>query len=203
MNGDFKNRGREGSSTFGDMKRYLLSLVLIAAILQSKAQFDTVLITKKASAGEDSLIALFKRKDWNKYVDYMHPSVVEMVGGKESFVTTLQQTMKALESAKFEAFKNGRVLQITKANGQYQCVVESFIQMTLNGVTISGSSYDLAFSIDGEKWTFLRIDQTLTPETIKQLVPELSPDLKLPKSQFEQGKSLEEFMKAYQLQYLN
>ena len=203
MPGGFENDGGEGSIIFGYMKYYLLSVILIATTLQSGAQFDTALVSKKASAGEDSLIALFKRKDWNKYVSYMHPSVVEMVGGKENFVTTLQQTMKELESAKFEAFKSGRVLQITKANGQYQCVVESFMQMTLNGVMISGSSYDLAFSTDGEKWTFLRIDQSLTPETIKQLVPELSPDLKLPKSQFEQGKSLEEFMKTYQLEYLN
>lgn len=185
------------------MKYCLLPIVSMAMTLQSLAQFDTALISKKASAGEDSLIALFKRKDWNKYVSYMHPSVIEMVGGKESFVSTLQQSVKALESAKFDTFKNGRVLQMVKANGQYQCVVESFMQMTLNGVIISVSSYDLAFSTDGERWTFLRIDQTLTPETIKQLVPELSPDLKLPKSQFAQGKTLEEFMKTYQLEYLN
>ena len=188
---------------FGSMKHYLLSIILIALVFQSNAQFDTLFISKKASAGEDSLIALFKRKDWNRYVDYMHPSVVEMVGGKEKFVTTLQQSMTALESAKFDAFKNGRVLQTTRANGQYQCVIESFMQMTLSGVIISGCSYDLAFSTDGESWTFLRIDQTLTPDTIKQLVPELSPDLKLPKSQFEQGKTLEEFMKTYQLEYLD
>lgn len=185
------------------MKYYLLPIILFAATLQSAAQFDTVLVSKKASAGEDSLIALFKKKDWNRYVDYMHPSIVEMIGGMEKFVSVLQQTMNALDGAKFEAFKNGRVLQIIKANGQYQCVIESFMQMTLNGMLVSGSSYDLAFSTDGEKWIFLRVDQNLTPETIKQLVPELSPDLKLPRSQFEQGKSLEEFLKTYQLQYLN
>jgi hypothetical protein len=191
------------NTKFGNMKHYLFAVFFIALAFQSNAQFDTLIISKKASAGEDSLIALFKQKDWNGYVNYMHPSVVEMIGGKEKFVTTLQQTMKALESAKFDAFKNGRVLQITRANGQYQCVIESFMQMTLNGVIVSGSSYDLAFSTDGEDWTFLRIDQSLTPETIKQLVPELSADLKLPKSQFEQGKTLEEFMKTYQLEYLN
>ena len=185
------------------MKRYLLSIFLMVLVFQSSAQFDTLLISKKAHVAEDSLIALFKRKDWNNYVNYMHPSVVEMIGGKEKFVSILQQSMKALESAKFDAFKNGRVLQITRANGQYQCVIESFMQMTLNGVIISGSSYDLAFSKDGESWFFLRIDQSLTPETIKQLVPELSPDLKLPKSQFQEGKTLEEFMKTYQLEYLN
>lgn len=192
-----------GYSIFDCMKRYLLIIILTVIALQSFAQFDTVMISKKASAGEDSLIAMFKRKDWNRYVSYMHPSVVEMIGGKENFVSTLQQTMKALETAKFDVFKNGRVLQVIKENGEYQCVVESFMQMTLNGVMITGSSYDLAFSTDGESWTFLRIDQTLTPETIKQLVPELSPDIKLPKSQFQQDKTLEEFMKTYQLEYLN
>jgi hypothetical protein len=133
----------------------------------------------------------------------MHPSVIEMIGGKEKFVTTLQQTMNALEAAKFDVFKNGRVLQIVKIKEQYQCVIESFMQMTLNGNVVSGSSYDLAFSADGDQWTFLRIDQSLTPETIKLLVPDLSPDLKLPKSQFQPGKTLDEFIKAYQLEYIN
>ena len=185
------------------MKNYLLLIVFIASCIQSQAQFDTLFISKKASAGEDSLIALFKKKDWKSYADYMHPSIIEMVGGKENFVTTLQQSMKALEVAKFDAFKNGRVLQIVKTNGQYQCIIESFMQMTLNGMLISGSSYDLAFSTDGNEWKFLRIDQTFAPETIKQLIPELSTDLKLPKAQFQQGKTLEEFMSNYQLEYLN
>jgi hypothetical protein len=185
------------------MKYYLLAIVLTSLATQSRAQFDTTLISKKASAGEDSLIALFKRKDWDNYANYMHPSVIEMIGGKEKFVTALQQTMSALEAAKFDAFKVGRVLQIVKVNEQYQCVVESFMQMTLNGTIISGSSYDLAFSTDGNKWTFLRIDQSLTPETIKLLVPDLSPELKLPKPQFQPGKTLEEFMKTYQLEYGN
>ncbi|HWI93343.1 MAG TPA: hypothetical protein VNT20_18820 [Flavisolibacter sp.] len=185
------------------MKRYLFAAIFISLAAQLHAQFDTLSISKKASASEDSLIALFKRKDWHNYANYMHSSVIEMIGGKEKFVATLHQTMNALESAKFDAFKNGRVLQIIKANNQYQCVIESFMQMTLNGNIISGSSYDLAFSDDGDKWTFLRIDQSLTPETIKLLVPEISGDLKLPKSQFQQGKTLEEFMKTYQLEYLN
>jgi hypothetical protein len=111
--------------------------------------------------------------------------------------------MNALEAAKFDVFKNGRVLQIVKIKEQYQCVIESFMQMTLNGNVVSGSSYDLAFSADGDQWTFLRIDQSLTPETIKLLVPDLSPDLKLPKSQFQPGKTLDEFIKAYQLEYIN
>lgn len=185
------------------MKNYLLSIVFIASCIQSQAQFDTLFISKKASAGEDSLIALFKRKDWKSYADYMHPSVIEMVGGKESFVTALKQSMKTLETVKLDVFKNGRVLQIIKANDQYQCVIESFMQMTLNGMLITGSSYDIAFSKDGNDWKFLRIDQSFTPETIKQLIPELSPDLKLPKAQFQQGKTLEEFMSNYQLEYLN
>lgn len=188
---------------FDNMKRYLFVIVLFSLVAQSHAQFDTLSISKRASVSEDSLIALFKRKDWHNYANYMHPSVIEMMGGKDKFVTALHQTMTALESAKFDAFKIGRVLQIVKANNQYQCVIESFMQMTLNGTVIAGSSYDIAFSADGDKWTFLRIDQSLTPETIKLLVPDVSPDLKLPKSQFQPGKTLEEFMKTYQVEYLN
>jgi kynureninase len=175
----------------------------MVAASESKAQFDTAAISRKASVKEDTLIALFKRKDWNNYANYMHPSLIKIIGGKEKFVTVMQQAMTTLNNVSFDAFKNGRVLQIVQSDDQFQCVIESFMQMTLAGILVSGSSYDLAFSKDGEKWTFLRIDQNQTPETIKQLIPELSSDLKLPKSQFQQGKTMEEFIKGYRVEYMN
>jgi len=184
------------------MKTYLF-VIFLAFAFQSSAQFDTAAVSKKASVGEDSLIAIFNRKDWVSYANYMHPSLIKITGGKEKFVTILEQAMKALDGAQFDAFKNGRVLQIIKTNGQYQGVIESFMQMRFSGILMSGSSYDLAFSNDGDSWTFMRIDQKQTPETIKQLIPELSPDLKLPRSQLQQGKTLDEFMKTYQVEYMN
>lgn len=184
------------------MKLYLSVLCLIIS-LQSKAQFDTLSIRKNALAGEDSLIALFKKKDWASYANYMYPGLIKMFGNKEKFVSFLEQTMNGLANAEIEIFKNGNVLQLLKVSNGYQSINETFMQMKYNGILISGSSYDVGFSEDGVHWTYFRINERATADQINQIIPELSPELKLPKPQMQSGKTLEEFMAAYQLQYLN
>jgi hypothetical protein len=184
------------------MKRYFILLLVIVFSFKGKSQLDTLLLSKNIYAAEDSMIALFKRKDWKTYADYMNPTVIEMLGGKDSFVKYLQEQMKILDEADMQIYKTGKILQLVKINGQYQCIVESFIQMKMSGMTISGSSYDIAISDHGLKWTFFRITETATTAQIKEIFPGLSPDFKLPRAQM-QRKTLEEFMTTYELKYLD
>ena len=184
------------------MKRYFILLIVIVFSFEGKSQLDTLFLNKNIYTSEDSMIAIFKRKDWKTYADYMNPIVIEMLGGKDGFVKYLQEQMKILDEADVQIYKVGKILQLLKINGQYQCVVESFLQMKMNGMTISGSSYDIATSVDGVKWNFFRITETATSAQIKEIFPELSPEFKLPRSKME-AKTLEEFMTTYELQYLH
>ena len=184
------------------MKRYFILLIVIIFSFEGKSQLDTLFLNKNIYTSEDSMIAIFKRKDWKTYADYMNPIVIEMLGGKDGFVKYLQEQMKILDEADVQIYKVGKILQLLKINGQYQCVVESFLQMKMNGMTISGSSYDIATSVDGVKWNFFRITETATSAQIKEIFPELSPEFKLPRSKME-AKTLEEFMTTYELQYLD
>jgi len=110
--------------------------------------------------------------------------------------------MKILDEADVQIYKAGKILQLVKIKDQYQCIVESFLQMKMNGMTISGSSYDIATSADGVKWNFFRITETATSAQIKEIFPDLSPEFKLPRAQMQRN-TLEEFMSTYELQYLN
>lgn len=184
------------------MKRYFILLIVIVFSFEGKSQLDTLFLNKNIYTSEDSMIAIFKRKDWKTYAAYMNPIVIEMLGGKDGFVKYLQEQMKILDEADVQIYKVGKILQLLKINGQYQCVVESFLQMKMNGMTISGSSYDIATSVDGVKWNFFRITETATSAQIKEIFPQLSPEFKLPRSKME-AKTLEEFMTTYELQYLD
>jgi len=184
------------------MKRYFILLIVIAFGFEGKSQLDTLLLNKNIYASEDSMIALFKRKDWKTYANYMNPVVIKMLGGKDGFVKYLQEQMEILDETDVQIFKTGKVLQLLKTKEQYQCIVESFMQMALNGTIISGSSYDVGVSDDGIAWTFFRITETATPAQIKDVIPNLSPEFKLPRPQM-QRKTLEEFMTTYSLEYLD
>jgi len=168
--------------------------------MEEQAQIDTLLLTSNIHRDEDSMIAISKRKDWNAYADYMHPVVIEMSGGKEAFIQILESQSEILDNV--QLYKVGKVFQLTKTGKQYQCIVEAFIQMKINGEVASGSSYDIAISEDGRKWNFFRIPPSVTSEQIKELLPGLNPDSKFPRSQTEVGKTLDEFMSSYAIEYL-
>lgn len=185
------------------MKHFFLVLFVIICGFEGKTQIDTLLLSKNIYAAEDSMIALFKRRDWKTYANYMNPVVITIAGGKEGFVQILQQQMKILDNADMQIYKVGKILQLLKLKDQYQCIVESFIQMKINETVVSGSSYDIAISGDGDTWTFFRISETVTTAQIRQILPDLSPDFKFPRSQMQPGKTLEEFMSTYDLEYLN
>jgi len=182
------------------MKQYFIFTLIIACNLDGEAQIDTSLLTKNIYAAEDSMVAISKRKDWNAYADYMHPIIIEMSGGKEGFIQVLESQSEILDSV--QQYKVGKIFQLSKTGSQYQCIVEAFIQMRINGEIASGSSYDIAISEDGNKWTFFRIPPTVTPGQVKELLPGLNPAFKFPRSQTEVGKTLDEFMASYAVEYL-
>jgi len=182
------------------MKYYFIFTILTALNLEGQAQIDTSLLTTNIYAAEDSMLAISKRKDWSKYADYMHPVVIELSGGREGFIKVLESQSEILDSV--QQYKVGKIFQLSKTGSQYQCIVESFIQMKINGEVASGSSYDIAMSEDGKKWTFFRVPPTVTSDQIKQLIPGLNPDLKFPRPQTEVGKTLGDFMTHYVVEYL-
>jgi hypothetical protein len=182
------------------MKSFLIGMALSFISTSSIAQFDTAEIKKNIYANIDSMLVLFAERDWDKYADFMHPNVITIVGGREAFAGVLKSQMKMLDSAVFEEISKGQILQVVKKGNQYQCIAESFMQMQVMGMVVSGSSYDVGISEDGVKWNFTRI-----PEggyvTIKQIIPDINPLLKLPKSKMEPGITLEEFKKDYTITY--
>jgi hypothetical protein len=182
------------------MKQYFIFTIIIALSLEGQGQMDTSLLTKNIYAAEDSMVAISKRKDWSTYADYMHPVVIEMSGGKEGFIQILESQSEILDSVQF--YKVGKIFQLSKTGNQYQCIVEAFIQMKINGKIASGSSYDIAISKDGKKWIFFRIPPTVTSDQIKELLPGLNPHFKFPRSKTDVGKTLDEFMVDYAVEYL-
>jgi hypothetical protein len=182
------------------MKRLLLLPFIAIFFLEAKTQLDSASLRQNIYVAEDSMFSILKRGDWKAYAGYMHPVIIEMSGGKEKFVQTLSG-LDVLKQVSFDVYKPGKILQLVKTDKEYQAIVETFMQMQVNGTMVSGSSYDVAVSSDGKKWTLFRLEEKYTPAMIRETVPGLSPDLKFPKSQMV-GDSLEKFLLTYELQYL-
>lgn len=167
------------------------------------AQVDSSFLANNIYIAEDSMVAISKRKDWNAYANYMHPALIELSGGKDGLVNLLEQQSALLDSTDIQAYKVGKIFQLSQVGGQYQCIVETFLQIKIRGKVASGTSYDIAVSGDGSSWKFFRIAPTFTKAQLKEIIPDLNPDFKFPRSQTVVGKTLDEFMKSYVVEYLD
>lgn len=186
------------------MKRQfiLVTIIMVSSNIWAHAQLDTSLLTKNIHAAEDSMVAISKRKDWNAYADYMHPAVIELAGGRDGLITLLENQSALLDGTEVQEYYVGKIFQLSKFGTQYQCIVETFLQMKIRDNVISATSYDIAASNDGNTWTFFRIAPTFTSDQLRKIIPGLNPDFKFPLSKTEVGKTLDEFRKTYVLEYL-
>ena len=179
------------------MKAFVVVVLVFFTSFTVQAQIDTATLKKNVYARMDSMIIVLKNKDWMKYTDFMHPKVIKLVGNKEGFIMMIEEMMKEIE-ADLIVVKPGKILQILKTDNGYQGIVESFVQMNVKGGMVSGSSYDVIMSEDGRLWSFTRIDD---PETLKQLLTDLSPELKFPKQTMVPGVTLEDYLKTHEIKY--
>mgnify|MGYP006142101037 FL=1 len=149
----------------------------------------------------DSVSATFQRKDWNSFTNYMHPDLINMLGGKKKFAEFIEQQMKSMEDATVQKSASGSVLQLLRYKNQWQCIVESYLEMTVESTLVSSVSSNIGVSFDnGKTWKFIRLSNG-NEEKMKQLFKDLSPDLQAPFNKTAVGVTLEELLKTYQPVY--
>jgi hypothetical protein len=87
--------------------------------------------------------------------------------------------MNALNNATIDTIGSGNVLQLINFNGQWQCVAESFLQMTMESKTVTVISSNIGVSDDGKSWKFIRV-ATGKEGTMVRMFSSLSSELKPP-----------------------
>ncbi len=149
----------------------------------------------------DSVSSSFLQKDWNSFADHMHPDLIKMLGGKKPFVAFLEQQMQSLEGTTVQKSASGNVLQLLLYKNQWQCVVESYLEMTVEGTIVSSVSSNIGISPDnGATWKFIRLSNG-NEQTMKQMFKGLSPELQAPNNKTSVGVTLEELLKNYKPVY--
>ncbi len=127
----------------------------------------------------DSMLAAFKRKDWETFAGYNHPAMMKMMGGQQAFASFIREQMKQIPDTAIKIIKAGKILQVIKTNKDQQCLVEQNMEMHIEGVRILDTSYLIGESLDGgTNWTFF--DASVNARVPKDIKPDISPELKIP-----------------------
>jgi hypothetical protein len=137
----------------------------------------------KAKAEESS--SSFISGDYQKMVDLTYPKVVELMGGREKMISSVEQQMKEMKAQGVEFTSTSVEVpkEVVAADSQFFAIVPYTLKMKTSEGILTQQSYLLAISNkDSIKWTF--IDVTGVDEAqLKTIVPGVIGRLTFPKKQ--------------------
>ncbi|MEO8515931.1 MAG: hypothetical protein ABI426_04260 [Flavobacterium sp.] len=136
-------------------------------------------IKKQANEMGDAFI----KGDYKSFVKFTYPKLIQLMGGESKMIATLTKTINDTKSqgVSFLGVTFDNPTKIIKVKNELQCtIVQHLAAHVPNGNTTSSSTL-IGISLDnGKKWYF--IDSTnKTNAQMKQLLPNLSPEIILPK----------------------
>jgi hypothetical protein len=148
-------------------------------------------VRAKAQACADAML----KGDYEAFVGYTHPKVIELVGGREKMLETLRKgtaQMKA-QGIAFVSFDVAAPANVIGAGKPRQlAVVPTKFEMTSGTTHIKQEGFLLAVSDDaGKSWTFIDGAGLTDKEQLKQFLGDVPAELKLPARKppvVEQGK---------------
>jgi hypothetical protein len=160
---------------------FLAALFAPLASAADNPQATPEAIQKTAQACADALL----KGDYPAFVQFTHPKIIEMAGGRDKMIALIKSGMDALkgEGITINAYKIEPPAQTIPAGDDLTAIVPTVLQMSSPTQKITQKSYLLAVSSDnGKHWTFVDgagIDDNM----IKSIIPNPPKELKLPDKQ--------------------
>ena len=144
---------------------------------QERKQLDSAYATARATG--DAML----NGDFQKIVDLTHPKVVELLGGREKELAEMRELISQAKAQgfSFTAVNFDKPTKLFQANGRlFTIVPEAVVLRTPDGKSMTQPSYLLAISEDDAKSWKLIDGGTVPPQKLRELMPDLPADLKLP-----------------------
>lgn len=126
----------------------------------------------------------FKEKNYSNLVEYMHPNIISMGGGKDLMASVVESQLNAFAEQNIEVtnITFGSPADIVKAGEELHCIVSQNTEMSMNGQTFSQDTNLLAASLDnGETWKFIDLAQ-YDKESLKIFIPNFNDSLVIPQN---------------------
>ena len=177
------------------MRSTSIYLLILACCLTSSARADddaaTVKKTVKQKVQEinDAII----RADFATVADLTHPKVVQMMGGRDKMIATMQAGEKDMKAKGFsflstkvddpsDTVTGGPPAAVIAGASELYVTVPFELKMKTPDGKMAVKSFVIGVSTDhGKTWTFVNGD--LDPKQIKEVLPNLPARLKLPEKQ--------------------
>ena len=159
---------------------YLLFVFLFTA---ANAQEDSI---AWRNLNEQAMLMsyMLEKSDIRGYVEFVHPAVLDMMGGKEQYIGQLENSRKDMKKLgiSYLTVKSGTPSAIIQYGNELQCVVPQVVEIkTTAGVLRNESSLIAVSSDEGQTWLFIDTGGK-DLQGVKEYFPKLSDELIIPPS---------------------
>jgi hypothetical protein len=157
----------------------LLTILLCAFPISTILAADAA-IKKLVKENVQTLNDSLAKGDFAKVVDLTHPKIVELLGGRENSIATMEKGMKEMNAQGIEvkSVKVGDPSDVVKQGDELYLYVPFELTMKLPNGKVTIPSYVIGLSTDqGKSWTYVDANGG---ENIKKILPNLPSTLKLP-----------------------
>ncbi|MDQ2862088.1 MAG: hypothetical protein M3R50_00305 [Bacteroidota bacterium] len=167
------------------MRRFLSIFICLFGITFLHAQTaktDTTVAASTLKSSADKMASLFIKKDYLNYVNYIHPKILKMVGGKDKMITVIKGSLKQTEDQGLTVtgVTIGNPAAIIISNTELQSVVPQMLHLKTAKGKLVAISYLIATSANkGKTWYFIDVSNK-TLQQMKTMFPNLSNKLVIP-----------------------
>lgn len=156
----------------------LLSIFFLVLTISLSAQnnYESSIIASAESNAE-----AVKSKDFHTLLDFMHPNIISMGGGKELMQSVLESQLDAFTQQNIEIaeISFGQPSEVVQAQEELHCILPQTTTLSLDGQTFTQEVNLLAASLDeGLTWKFVDLSQ-YDRESLKIFLPNFNDELKI------------------------
>lgn len=167
------------------MKKIFLLFLLVSTTLAAQTEEELkAMAIKDAKATSQATLDM----DYKGIIKYTHPNIINAMGGSEKMEEILKQSFSGmLEEAGISIDKSdiGELLAIKKEEGEYRCLIENSIVMTLRVQKKRISKKSTLFGFYNEtnkQWTFVEANK-LGKGGSEQFFPNFKTSIEIPEDQ--------------------
>ena len=165
------------------MIKYFLGLLLIvSAVSGVNAQTEQELkdlAMAQAKITSDATVA----GDFSTVLDYTLPTVLDMMGGKEAAVKTVNEAMAGMKNQGMAITKSEvkEMIGFAQEDGQYRCVIKNYVVLDAPSYAVNSTSYIFGvYDSDASQWYFVEGAQLKNDALAQMVIPGFKTSLTIP-----------------------
>lgn len=165
------------------IKNILLFLLFAGITLPALSQTEDelkALAIAQARITSDATVA----KDYKTVLNYTLPAVLELMGGKDAALQSINSAMAGMEENGFKVVKSEVVKMVGFAfeQDQYRCVIENNILVRMNQESsVESTSYIIGMYDQGAgQWHFIEAGEFKNKALMEQVLPGFETQLNIP-----------------------